>query len=308
MTVYRFNVAKAERKALVAAMSEITGYKPIFKGAPKFEYVVGDYSVSLNGCVTAYSAYDEEELTRMVMELVERGFKYEPDGDLAPEDIKPDDEAVNDTEPDMSDAKLNEPDTNVIVDTNETYTNDTNTSTEVHHDNIVNIISEDEDMLSIDMPLQGFSTSALSNLQRMVAAKAWIIKLMIGADALPIENVEGKLRFPWFNNNSSAKEIDAYSHLIFRLCETAKAKRRVTAEERLPGQDENVKYKGRCFLLSIGFIGSDYSQVRKMLLANLPGNGSFLQGTRKKEPVPALTPPSMTIPNVDVQNIQEAIV
>ena len=278
MTVYRFNVVKEKRKALVAAMSVITGYKPIYKKAPTFEYVVGDYKVSADGCVTAYGTYNEEELTRMVEELVGRGFNYETNSEYAPEASAPDDE------------------------------DECTTISEASHDNVVNDKNDSnesigEDMLSIEMPLDDFSTSALSNLQRMVSAKSWLIKLMTGTDNLPIENVEGRLHFPWFKKDSSAEEVNAYSHLITRLCETAKTKRRVTAEERLPSQDDNVKYKGRCFLLSLGFIGPEYSQARKLLLLNLPGNGSFLQGNRKKEPVAPIP-----ISNDDVQNNQEAMV
>jgi hypothetical protein len=36
----------------------------------------------------------------------------------------------------------------------------------------------------------------------------------------------------------------------------------------------------RCLLLSLGFIGAEYKQARKILLANLKGNGSYKSRVR----------------------------
>ena len=56
-------------------------------------------------------------------------------------------------------------------------------------------------------------------------------------------------------------------------------KTRVTAKEKdIP---ENPKYAFRCWLLSLGFIGSEYKAARKILLANLDGNSAFRQGNKK---------------------------
>ena len=65
--------------------------------------------------------------------------------------------------------------------------------------------------------------------------------------------------------------VDAYTRFIHALCEMAKTQKRVTAQER-PTKSE--KYAFRCFLLRLGFIGSDFASARKVLLANLSGNGS----------------------------------
>jgi len=45
-----------------------------------------------------------------------------------------------------------------------------------------------------------------------------------------------------------------------------------------------ASHKFRCWLLSLGFIGSEYAEARKILLSKLDGNSSFKSGGRKPEP------------------------
>jgi hypothetical protein len=54
------------------------------------------------------------------------------------------------------------------------------------------------------------------------------------------------------------------------------------ATERELADGDNEKFKARCFLLALGFIGKEYSQARKILLAPMSGNGSFKTGNTKK--------------------------
>jgi len=128
------------------------------------------------------------------------------------------------------------------------------------------------DKLSIDVPLEGFTDTALSNLEKLVASKAPLIKKAITAEDLPIEQAEERLCFPWFSAEASADEMDAYAKFILALCEMAKNQKRVTATEK---PVESEKYAFRCFLLRLGFIGKEYAQARRILLYNLSGSGSF---------------------------------
>jgi len=143
----------------------------------------------------------------------------------------------------------------------------------------------DDGRCAIEFPLEGFTATALDNLERLVAAKAWVIKKMIGADELPIERGEGCLRFPWFRQDAFAIHADAYSRLITGLCETAKKKQRIVATERQLDEGDNEKFKARCFLLSIGFIGPEYAQARKVLLKLVSGSGSHKSGNHKPKQV-----------------------
>lgn len=131
---------------------------------------------------------------------------------------------------------------------------------------------EEESGLCIEMPLEGFTEATLVNLERLIAAKATLIKKVVGAKALPIEQTERTLRFPWFNTDVSPDEIQAYAVFIERLCSTSKEQIRVTAVER---HVENEKYAFRCFLLKLGFIGAEYKSARKILLSRLEGNSAW---------------------------------
>ena len=129
-----------------------------------------------------------------------------------------------------------------------------------------------ESVLTIEMPLSGFTEATFGNLERLVASKAALIKKVIGAEVLPIERTEDTLRFPWFSSEASPAEVRAYSVFIERLCTTANTQKRVTAVER---PVENEKYAFRCFLLKLGFIGDEYKSARKVLLAKREGDSAW---------------------------------
>lgn len=46
---------------------------------------------------------------------------------------------------------------------------------------------------------------------------------------------------------------------------------------------DNDKYAFRCFLLRLGFIGSEYKTERKILLRNLTGSSAFRNGGAANE-------------------------
>ena len=87
----------------------------------------------------------------------------------------------------------------------------------------------------------------------------------------PIEVKEETVEFPWFET-VSPEETAAYTHFISALCELSKNAKRVTAKEK---KVDNEKYAFRCFLLRLGFIGTEYKAERKILLRNLSGSAAF---------------------------------
>jgi len=133
------------------------------------------------------------------------------------------------------------------------------------------------------MSLDGFTETALENLDRLIASKAALIKKAIGADSLPIERTETTLRFPWFRFGIEPAEVNAYARFIGALCAMAKNQQRVTATEKAYN---NEKYTFRCFLLRLGFIGPEYKAERKVLLSKLSGSAAFKNGQRNAEEVP----------------------
>jgi len=136
------------------------------------------------------------------------------------------------------------------------------------------------DLLVIELPLEGFSETALDNLEILVASKATLIKKSVGTSELSIIRTESRLQFPWFANGLEAEKVDAYTRFVAALCNMAKEQKRITAKEK---EVENEKYAFRCFLLRLGFIGAEYAAARKILLAGLSGNSSFKSGERRQQ-------------------------
>lgn len=129
--------------------------------------------------------------------------------------------------------------------------------------------------LTIEIPKDGFSETAFANLQRIIESKGDLIQKSLGVENLPIEQAGDTIRFPWFSADASPEEVKAYTHFTASLCEMARTQHRVSM---LAKPVYNEKYAFRCFLLRLGFIGSEYKEERKVLLAPLSGNSAFLGG------------------------------
>ena len=130
--------------------------------------------------------------------------------------------------------------------------------------------------LTVEIPLEGV---AVDNLNRLLDAKGKLICRALAVDSLPIEVTDSTVRFPWFSD-CSADESKAYTHFVSALCDLAANAKRVTAKER---ETNNDKYAFRCFLLRLGFIGSEYKTERKILLRNLTGSSAFKNGGAANE-------------------------
>ena len=122
--------------------------------------------------------------------------------------------------------------------------------------------------LTVAIPID---CTAVGNLKKLLEAKGNLIKKALGIDSLPIEVKEEAVEFPWCET-VSPEETAAYTHFISALCELSKNAKRVTAKEK---EVDNEKYAFRCFLLRLGFIGTEYKAERKILLRNLSGSAAF---------------------------------
>ena len=137
-----------------------------------------------------------------------------------------------------------------------------------------------EDFNRVIMNRSLFTDAALDNLQKLVDAKAHLIKKSLGVENLPIEVEEETVTFPWVRTDATPEEFNACVKLIAAMCEMARKQKRVTAKEK---PAESDKYAFRCFLLRLGFIGDEYKLERKILLANLSGSSAFKSGSRKAD-------------------------
>ena len=143
--------------------------------------------------------------------------------------------------------------------------------------------TEDEDepcALCVSMPKSLFADSNLENLKALIAAKGSLIKKALGTQDLSLEITDTKVSFPWFPSAPSPEEINAYNTFISKLCEMARNQSRVNSSEK---PIENEKYAFRCFLLRLGFIGTEYKTARKILLKNLSGSSAFKNGGAQHE-------------------------
>ena len=125
--------------------------------------------------------------------------------------------------------------------------------------------------LTVEVPLEG---AAVENLTKLLDAKGRLIRRALAVDKLPIEVTDSAVKFPWFSK-CGADECKAYTHFVSALCDLAANAKRVTAKEK---ETDNDKYAFRCFLLRLGFIGSEYKAERKILLRNLTGSSAFRLG------------------------------
>lgn len=125
--------------------------------------------------------------------------------------------------------------------------------------------------LTVEIPLDKV---AVGNLTKLLDAKGNLIRKALGITDLRIEVLEDRVAFPWFSQVDTDSAA-AYTHFISALCEMSRNAKRVTATEK---SVENEKYAFRCFLLRLGFIGSEYKAERKILLKNLTGSSAFKDG------------------------------
>ena len=72
--VINYNVTGAERKRLVAALSNLTGVKDKYLGMPSMAYEVGDFTIDKNGNLELSDKVNSEEIERVAGHLASEGF------------------------------------------------------------------------------------------------------------------------------------------------------------------------------------------------------------------------------------------
>lgn len=115
----------------------------------------------------------------------------------------------------------------------------------------------------------------LENLRKLLESKSDLIKKALEVEALPIEEHDDQVSFPWWPSMPDFDAITAYTAFLSALCKMSKEQKRITAKAK---PINNEKYAFRCFLLRLGFIGDEYKQSRKILCRYLCGNSSYAGG------------------------------
>ena len=276
-----FNLQGSERKPLVKAIEELIGRKGKYcmGGAMQYAFDFGD------GLELHRDGTLKGETSELLAQLADKGFTTEADEAevYAEQEIRrmkleaeniPDysnrgqyggDEIPDDWEDGMTEEEE--------LGLGRTRREDFQGENGMQTDDAPDV--DKSDLLTVEFPLAGFTPQTLDNLTKMVAAKEVLIKAALGSADLPIQVTEETVSFPWFTLNDPS-EAACYTQFIAALCKTAMAKKRVTAKDR--GLIGNPKYAMRCWLLSLGLIGNEFKNARKLLLAKLEGNSSFKDG------------------------------
>ena len=258
-----YNVTGPKRKSLVGAISLELNAPTIYLGAPTFAYEVGGYHIDKSGML---EGEDNPGLVAGLQGLHDfKAIKEEYDTPL-PE-----------AEPVLEDVQIPyEAALGGRVSPYRDYEEPPAYAEPEQND------EAEINRLTIELPRSDFTDVAIENLKRLVESKSSLIKKALGTDCIPIITNEETISFPWFQGELTSDEVKAYTHFVTALCEMAKTQQRVNATEKIV---ENEKYAFRCFLLRLGFIGSDYKMERKILLSKLSGSSAFKSGTAKHEEV-----------------------
>jgi len=230
----KYHLEGSERKALLAVMREILQDTPRYMGPPTFSFEIGAYTIDRHGTLDCPDHLNSKHVAMLIRELERDGFIGERIGEPA----KPAEQQIIET-----------PRKEIVTPT---------------LDNL--------DRLSVEMPRDGITPTAMENLRRLVASKATLLKKALGTDSPPITEHADRIEFGWFRPTDDQAEIGAYYQLVQGLFKLARSQKRVLATEH---PVESDRYAFRCMLLKIGFIGEEYKASRKILLRNLSGNASY---------------------------------
>ena len=131
-----------------------------------------------------------------------------------------------------------------------------------------------DNRLTISIPKEKLDEQTLTNLDRILENKGTLIRHALLTDSLEYTVTETAVQFPWFTLEQP-EDADAYSRFLTALIDMAKNQKRINNK---PDTSDNKKYAFRCFLLRLGFIGTEFKSVRKVLLRNLTGSSAFRNG------------------------------
>ena len=145
---------------------------------------------------------------------------------------------------------------------------------ELHKRGFIAETEKADNSLTISIPKEKLDEQTLTNLDRILENKGTLIRHALQTDSLEYTVKESEVQFPWFTLEQP-EDADAYSRFLTALIDMAKNQKRINNK---PDTSDNEKYAFRCFLLRLGFIGTEFKSVRKVLLRNLTGSSAFRNG------------------------------
>ena len=233
-----FNVAGDERKKLVKAVGAYKQVTPEYLGVPSFAFRIDEMIIDKDGILIIEGGMEPEKLQEFLKYLEEKGFHttVAATEDVPTEDVPTEPAAQAEYEMEPEDTPTEEP-----------------------------------TLLTIEVPLDGFTEESIINLQKIIDSKASLLRKALGTDDLSVQISEDRIAFSWFHIEDPAS-TSAYAHLVSALCQMAQKAKRVTAKEK---PVESEKYAMRIWLQRLGFGGSEFKEERALLLKNLSGTSAF---------------------------------
>lgn len=240
-----YNVTGTRRKEMVNLIAKATGHPAKYQGAPSFAYKVDCFTIDRNGKLTFDDSTDFELIEHISEQLAAHGFETTSAANEAGADVGA---YLPDTEPIAEGEKVSG-----------------KPESDEHGETVGLTVYVPKDKANIDL------------LRQLVHGKSGLIKKALGLNDLPIEEDSEEVVFPWFADATdlTPDEIKAYTSFISALCKLSANAKRVSMTEK---PVDNEKYAFRCFLLRLGFIGSEHKVTRKILLRNLEGSSAFKNG------------------------------
>ena len=310
MTI-NYKLVSAERKPLVAAISEILEVKAEYLGKKgNYGYQIGEYQIDRNGVLTGPDNRELIEALRNIdinpettnYDATEEAAELDETAPQQAETETVDEQPTTEAET-QAEAPKRQGILDIIVEELNANAEDGTSWERLHTtpqmecgdgrwrnlDGTFAKTTESEaveeipvNSLAIEIPISGFDPAKIENLRRMVEAKANLLKTAFGMEELPIQVQGDRICFPWYQGEElpTSEKVEAYSTFISQLCKTAIAKTRVTATARIIEGSE--KYAMRCFMLSLGMIGPEFQNSRRTLLAKFEGDSSWKNGKPEK--------------------------
>ncbi|WP_026664850.1 hypothetical protein [Butyrivibrio sp. FC2001] len=237
----RIQTHTEDRKQLVKKLSEAISQEAKYQGAPSFAYRVGDY-------------------------LIDREGNIEVDDDKANIDILRDIGAYQELD-ESEDA------TELIISL------PTKEHTEKTLVNLLSIFQNKEDLINKSLGGRYFliNKKLMKSFQDKTpeTKEAFFERLSeFGGEAanrgIQITEDEIKITFPFTKDPA---RVTAYTQFSSLINQVALSRKRIKSRKV---KFENEKYSFRVWLVvTLGMIGKEYSQTRKILLKNIPGNTAF---------------------------------
>ena len=233
-----YNATGDDRKRLVQSVADFRNSFSEYSGAPTFNYTVDEIVIDRSGALVFPHMPDEEEIISLKEFLKNKGFLLGGEGSEPAADV-------------------------------------TETEEENGIDSAADSEEDEEDeLLTIEIPKEGFTEEAIMNLHKLIDGHATLLKKSLDADDLTIKITEDKICFPWFRNPDPFN-VPTYTKLIEAIGKSAKKAKRVNVKDH---EVTSEKYAFRIWLLRLGFVGEEYKNDRAILLKNLSGTSAFKNG------------------------------